>query len=123
MVRKLTLQYLQQAKMCQPIDAMGMEADQTLTPDHLSNDLRAGYEHQGVLLPSIQYNENKDKAAPAEGRCLPLILLQGVPPWPSPLFVPPALQTMPKWRRPQGSTPFACCWMLDSTPVFWMNLI
>lgn len=76
--------------MRQSIEAMAMKADQTLTPDQLSNDLRAGYEHQGVLLRSSQYNENRDKAAPAEGRCRPLILLQGVPPWPSPLFVPPA---------------------------------
>ena len=54
-VRELTLQYLQQAKVRQRIEAMGMEAGLPLTSDELSKDLRAGYERQGELLRSIQY--------------------------------------------------------------------
>ena len=54
-VRELTLQYLQQAKVRQRIEAMGMEAGLPLSPDELSKDLRAGYERQGELLRSIQY--------------------------------------------------------------------
>ena len=54
-VRELTLQYLQQVKVRQRIEAMGMETGLPLTPDELSKDLRAGYERQGELLRSIQY--------------------------------------------------------------------
>lgn len=54
-VRELTLQHLQQGKVRQRIEAMGMEAGLPLTPDDLSRDLRAGYERQGELLRSIQY--------------------------------------------------------------------
>lgn len=54
-VRELTLQYLQQAKVRQRIEAMGMEAGLPLTPSELSKDLRAGYERQGELLRSIHY--------------------------------------------------------------------
>lgn len=54
-VREWTLQHLQQAKVRQRIEAMGMEAGLPLTPDELSKDLRAGYERQGELLRSIQY--------------------------------------------------------------------
>jgi tripartite-type tricarboxylate transporter receptor subunit TctC len=54
-VRELTLQYLQQAKVRQRIEAMGMEAGLPLTPEELGKDLRAGYERQGELLRSIHY--------------------------------------------------------------------
>lgn len=54
-VRELTLQYLQQAKVRQRIEAMGMEAGLPLTVDELARDLRAGYERQGELLRSIHY--------------------------------------------------------------------
>ncbi len=54
-VRELTLQYLQQTKVRQRIEAMGMEAGLPLSPDELSKDLRASYERQGELLRSIQY--------------------------------------------------------------------
>ena len=54
-VRELTLQHLQQAKVRQRIEAMGMEAGLPLTPSELSKDLRAGYERQGELLRSIHY--------------------------------------------------------------------
>lgn len=54
-IRELTLQHLQQAKVRQRIEAMGMEAGLPLTSQELSNDLRTAYERQGTLLRSIQY--------------------------------------------------------------------
>lgn len=54
-VRELTLQHLQQAKVRQRIEAMGMEAGWPLTSEELGKDLRAGYERQGELLRAIQY--------------------------------------------------------------------
>lgn len=54
-VRELTLQHLQQAKVRQRIEAMGMEGGLPLTSEELSRDLRAGHERQGELLRSIQY--------------------------------------------------------------------
>ena len=54
-VRDLTMQYLQQPKVRQRIEAMGMEAGLPLSSDELAKDLRAGYERQGNLLRSIQY--------------------------------------------------------------------
>ena len=54
-VRELTLHYLQQPKVRQRIEAMGMEAGLPLSTDELAKDLRAGYDRQGELLRSIQY--------------------------------------------------------------------
>lgn len=54
-VRDLTLQYLQQPKQRQRIEAMGMEAGLPLSSEELTKDLRAGYDRQGELLRSIQY--------------------------------------------------------------------
>jgi tripartite-type tricarboxylate transporter receptor subunit TctC len=54
-LRDLTLQHLQQPKVRQRIEAMGMEAGSPLSIDELTQDLRAGYDRQGKLLRSIQY--------------------------------------------------------------------
>ena len=54
-VRELTLQHLQQPKVRQRIEALGMEAGHPLTSQELTKDLRSGYERQGELLRSIQY--------------------------------------------------------------------
>lgn len=54
-VRELTLQYLQQPRVRQRIEAMGMEAGLPLTMQELSKDLRAGYEKQSELLRSIMF--------------------------------------------------------------------
>lgn len=54
-VRGLTLQYLEQPKQRQRIEAMGMEAGLPLTSAELTKDLRAAYDRQGELLGSIQY--------------------------------------------------------------------
>jgi tripartite-type tricarboxylate transporter receptor subunit TctC len=54
-IRELTLQHLQQAKVRQRIEAMGMEGGLPLTPQELASDLRASYDRQGELLRSIQY--------------------------------------------------------------------
>ena len=54
-VRELTLQHLQQPKIRQRIEALGLEAGLPLTPQELAKDLRAGYDQQGELLHSIQY--------------------------------------------------------------------
>ncbi|HSW17057.1 MAG TPA: tripartite tricarboxylate transporter substrate binding protein, partial [Ramlibacter sp.] len=54
-VRELTLQYLQQPKQRQRIEALGMEAGLPMTSEELTRDLRAAYDRQGELLRSIQY--------------------------------------------------------------------
>ena len=54
-IRELTLQHLQQAKVRQRIEAMGMEGGLPLTPQELASDLRASYDRQGELLRSSQY--------------------------------------------------------------------
>lgn len=54
-LREAALQHLQQPKVRQRIEAMGMEGGLALSSDELSKDLRAGYERQGKLLRSIQY--------------------------------------------------------------------
>ncbi|SFC79685.1 Tripartite-type tricarboxylate transporter, receptor component TctC [Polaromonas sp. OV174] len=54
-VRDLTLQYLNQPKQRQRIEAMGMEAGQPLTSEELTKDLHTAYDRQGELLRSIKY--------------------------------------------------------------------
>lgn len=54
-VRELTLQHLQQPKVRQRIEALGVEPGLPLTQEELAQDLRSSYDRQSALLRTIQY--------------------------------------------------------------------